>query len=86
VVNIPVQPIWACGHEMACFMSEGLYLDHGDDPYNSVVKAWDPSYSILLLLINGTTYQYRFGDPTLNLLDVYSPACSYIGYQAANPP
>jgi hypothetical protein len=86
VVNIPVQPIWACGHEMACFMSEGLYLDHGDDPYNSVVKAWDPSYSILLLLIDSATYQSRFGDPTLNLLDDSSPACAYIGYQAANPP
>ena len=61
VVNIPVQPIWACGHEMANFMSEDLYLDHGDDPYNAVVRASDPALSILLLLINSATYQSRFG-------------------------
>jgi hypothetical protein len=87
VLNIPVQPIWACGHEMGYFMSEDLYLDHGDDPYNAVVRASDPSLSILLLLINQATYQSRFGsDLTVNLLDDSSPACAYIGYSALNFP
>ena len=87
VVNIPVQPIWACGHEMAYFMSEDLYLDHGDDPYNAVVRASDPALSILLLLINSATYQSRFGgDLTVNILDDYSPACAYIGYAAPISP
>jgi len=87
VLNIPVQPIWACGHEMDYFMSEDLYMDHGDDPYNAVVRASDPSLSILLLLINSTTFQSRFGnDLTVNLLDDNSPACAFIGQAAADFP
>jgi hypothetical protein len=87
VLNIPVQPIWVCGHEMEYFMSEDLYMDHGDDPYNAVVRASDPSLSILLLLINSATYQSRFaGDLTVNLLDDASPACAWVGYAAINFP
>jgi hypothetical protein len=37
-VNIPVRPVWVCGHELAYFITEGLYLDHGDGPYNLNVK------------------------------------------------
>jgi hypothetical protein len=37
-VNIPVRPVWVCGHELAFFPTENLYMDHGDDPYNLNVK------------------------------------------------
>ena len=32
VVKIPVLPVWVCGHELAYFPTEGLYLDHGMIP------------------------------------------------------
>ncbi|MBK8790902.1 MAG: hypothetical protein IPO28_12250 [Holophagaceae bacterium] len=45
ILNVPVQPVWICGHELAYFPSEKLYLDHGDDPYNQVVKSHPASPS-----------------------------------------
>src|SRR5690606_38051231 len=36
-VNIPVVSMWGMdgsGHRQAWFMSEDLYMAHGDDPYN----------------------------------------------------
>jgi hypothetical protein len=85
-VNIPVQPVWVCGHELAWFPSEDLYLDHGDDPYNAVVRG-DPEHSTLLLLIDGATYASRFGaDATVNLPDPYGPGCAWVGYAAAHFP
>ena len=33
-VNIPVQQLTACWHATPYFPSEGLYLSHGDDPYD----------------------------------------------------
>ena len=83
VLNIPVQPIWVCGHELAGFTTEGLYLDHGDDPYNAVTRS-HPDSSILSLLIDETTYRSRFtSDPTLNVTDQYSPVCLNVGRSAA---
>jgi hypothetical protein len=87
VVNIPVQPIWVCGHELAYFMSEDLYLDHGDDPYNAVVKAVQPPQPTFLLLFGSATYQTRFtSDLTVNILDDSSPALAWVGWAAANFP
>lgn len=43
VLNVPVQPVWVAGHELAYFTSEKQYLDHGDDPYNSVVRVDHPA-------------------------------------------
>ena len=83
VVNIPVQPIWVCGHELVYFMSEDLYMDHADNPYNAIVRA--SNSSSLLLLIDSATWRSRFGaDETVNLLDGSSPACGWIGYTAAH--
>jgi hypothetical protein len=81
VVNIPVQPVWACGHELAYFMTEKMYLDHGDNPYNKNVKnSTAPSLS---LLIDETTYKSWFTpDITVNILDEHSPACLNIGRRA----
>jgi hypothetical protein len=83
VVNVPVQPVWVAGHELAYFTSEGLYLDHGDDPYNAVVKS-HPASPILPLLIDEATYKARFtSDLTVNITDPYSPALANVGRAAA---
>jgi hypothetical protein len=67
-VNVPVQPVWVDGHELACFLSERLYLDHGDDPYNNNVKA--AAAPSLDLLIDEATYQSWFTpDLTKNITD-----------------
>jgi hypothetical protein len=85
VLNLPVQPLWACGHELAYFVSEDLYLDHGDDPYNGVVRG--STASSLLLLIDAATYQTRFGaDLTTNFLPYSGVPCTYVGYTAINFP
>jgi hypothetical protein len=85
VVNLPTQPIWMCGHEQVYFLTEDLYLDHADDPYNQVVRASaSPS---LLLLIDSATWKSRFGaDETLNNWDYASPVGVYIGYSAVHFP
>ncbi len=86
VLNIPVQPIWVCGHELVYFMSEDRYLDHADDPYNQVVRA--SSSPSLLLLIDSATWRSRFGaDETINIPgDATSPANAWIGYSASHFP
>ncbi|WLT33576.1 putative Ig domain-containing protein [Geothrix sp. PMB-07] len=85
VLNIPTQPIWICGHELIHFLSEDLYLDHADDPYNQNVRA--SSSPSLLLLIDSATWRSRFGsDETVNIWDYASPAGAYIGYAAAHFP
>ena len=82
VLNIPVQPIWVSGHELAYFVSEKLYLDHGDDPYNANVRA-APNSPILSLLIDESTYQSWFiPDLTVNITDPYSPAKNNVGRRA----
>jgi hypothetical protein len=82
VVNIPVQPVWVCGHELAYFIADRLYLDHGDDPYNLNVKN-SPS-PINSLLIDEATYKLWFTtDLTVNITDNTSPACANVGRQAA---
>jgi len=83
VLNIPVQPVWICAHEMPYFMSEDLYMDHGDDPYNQLVRA--SSAPSLDLLIPSATWRARFtSDETVNILDVNDPALNWVGYTAAH--
>jgi hypothetical protein len=83
VLNIPVQPIWVCGHELVYFMSEDKYMDHADDPYNGIVRA--SGSSSLLLLIDSATWRGRFGnDETVNILNLSDPALAWIGYTAVN--
>jgi hypothetical protein len=85
VLNIPVEPIWVCGHELMYFMSEDKYLDHGDDPYNGTVRA--SSSSSLLLLMDSATWKLRFGnDETVNFLNLSDPVQVWIGYTAAHFP
>lgn len=76
-LNIPVLPVWVqgpvltMGHQAAWFPSENLYLDHGDDPYNQIVKA-SPSPVLGLLIDQGTWTQRFVADPSLN--PPYTPA------------
>jgi hypothetical protein len=70
-LNIPVLPVWiqgpvvTSGHQGAWFMTENLYLDHGDNPYNQNVKN-SPS-PVFGILIDEATWKLRFvNDPTLN--------------------
>jgi hypothetical protein len=85
VVNIPVQPVWVCGHELAYFTTERKYLDHGDDPYNQIVKS--STAPVLSLLIDEPTYQTRFtNDLTANVNDQNMAACNNVGQSAAQFP
>ncbi|HTP81613.1 MAG TPA: hypothetical protein VMQ11_01640 [Alphaproteobacteria bacterium] len=84
VLNVPVLPVWVCGHELAYFPTEGLYLDHGDDPYNQNVK--NSPQPIALVFIDEATYATRFSqDPTANLTGPPS-ACSNVGMAAQTFP
>ena len=89
VLNVPVQPVWVAGHELAYFTSEKKYLDHGDDPYNSVVRVDHAASPILGVLIDEATYQSWFTpDLTINIKDDTSPLWNYglasVGRAAAN--
>ena len=53
--NIPVQIVRICGHELCYFMTEKLYLDHGDDPYNTLFKS--TGLPVVDLLIDEATFE-----------------------------
>ena len=56
-------------------MTENLYLDHGDDPYNLDFKS--TGLPAVDLLIDEATYESWFGtDP-----DNHDTNCSYVGNQ-----
>jgi hypothetical protein len=74
-VNIPVHISTVCGHSHACFITGGLYLDHGDNPYNSTFTALGLPAS--QLLIDHATYTSWFGTATENREE----GCDYIGHQ-----
>ncbi|OFW40972.1 MAG: hypothetical protein A3F70_07905 [Acidobacteria bacterium RIFCSPLOWO2_12_FULL_67_14] len=76
-VNIPVQIVRVCGHSLAYFMTEGRYLDHGDNPYNLDFKATGLPASALL--IDEATYAQWFGPNPDNHDD--PAACPFIGHQ-----
>ena len=83
VVNIPVQPVWICGHELAYFMTEQRYLEHGDDPDD--VK--NSSTSIFNVLIDEPTYEAWFtNNLTVNITDPNSPALAAVGRFAVQFP
>jgi hypothetical protein len=76
-VNIPVHIVRICGHSLAHFMTEGRYLDHGDNPYNSTFKATGLAGSALL--IDEATYTAWFGANPDNHDE--PAACPNIGHQ-----
>jgi hypothetical protein len=83
-VNIPVRPVWVCGHELVFFPTENLYMDHGDDPYNLDVK--NSPKPMTAFLIDEATYKSWFtSDLTVNILDENSPACANISKVTTMP-
>jgi hypothetical protein len=65
VLNIPVKqvlvPQQAQGqHALPGFVTEGLYMSHGDDPYNRLTKA-TPPYPPRELLIDQAKFDQWFG-------------------------
>jgi hypothetical protein len=64
-VNIPVKRLSACSHTQPYFISEGLYLSHGDDPYAGFYEASTTVFPQLgEILIDQATYLNWFtGDP-----------------------
>lgn len=74
--NIPVHIVKVCGHNLVHFLTEDLYLDHGDDPYNSTFKATGLPASALL--IDAATYEQRFGPEMVSNIDDH---CEAIGQQ-----
>ena len=79
--NIPVQPVWICGHAAAHFIADDLYLDHGDDPYNqNVLRSRSP---IDALLIDSATYRAWFtSDLKANVTGTAGAACANVGRAA----
>lgn len=62
--NIPVDILRVCGHGQTHFPTEGLYMDHGDDPYSSAFKV--SGHPALDLLIDEATYTEWFGTSLAN--------------------
>jgi hypothetical protein len=60
VVNIPVQLVTHAGHAQPWFMADGLYLSHGDDPYNQLTRA-TPPFPASEIPIDSATFDSWFG-------------------------
>ena len=60
VLNIPVKYEEHVNHAMPYFITEGLYLSHGDDPYSRLSKA-TPPFPARELLIDQATRDAWFG-------------------------
>jgi hypothetical protein len=58
-INIPVRVPFICGHAEIAFVSEGLFVDHADDPYNSNYTG--SQCTAEHLLIDAETFASRFG-------------------------
>jgi hypothetical protein len=59
-VNIPVRLIETCKHAQPHFIEDGLYLSHGDDPYNGLTIA-TPPMPISEILLNQAQFDDWFG-------------------------
>ncbi|MEZ4870657.1 MAG: hypothetical protein R2827_00130 [Bdellovibrionales bacterium] len=80
--NIPVEVIYTCGHAQLYFPTIDMYMDHGDNPYSSIVKN-QPEKSITGILIDASTYTARFTASP----DYIAPGdskCNYIGQAATD--
>jgi hypothetical protein len=96
-VNVPVRLVVSkglrgqgksCAHAQPFFMSERLFMSHGDDPYSQLVRSQDAPVSVLVpkLLLDEQTYGAWFGES----LDPYA-RCASVGRQPrelslADPP
>ena len=73
--NIPVQIPRVCDHSQVYFITEGLYLDHADNPYNNAFL--EKGAPVIELLIDEETYISWFGPE----LDNHDNNCEYIEQQ-----
>jgi len=67
--NIPVLFASGGGHAMPYFITEGLYLSHGDDPYD-LFGLCTPPEDTQMLLISQNTFDQWFG-PQLSVDEAY---------------
>lgn len=74
-VNIPVHIIRICDHGLVHFLTENVYLDHGDDPYNSTFRATGRPAGDLL--IDAATFTAWFGATQ----DNHNYNCQNVGHQ-----
>lgn len=58
-INIPVRVPFICEHAEVQFISEGKFMDHADDPYNSTYT--NSQCSAEHLLLDADTFLGRFG-------------------------
>lgn len=79
-LNIPVETIYTCGHGQLYFPTLGLYLDHGDNPYNANVTS-QPAKEASSLLVDQSTYTTWFS-ASPDYLDPANPLCNNIGRSA----
>lgn len=79
-VNIPVEQAVVCSslHYIAIFPTENVFLDHGDNPYNSLFK--DSGLPVDILLLDGSMFQVLFGQPLENSNNPYGVGCDNVGY------
>jgi hypothetical protein len=59
-VNVPVELVTHCGHAQPHFIEDGLYLTHGDDPYNALTRSVPPM-PISEILVNQVQFDSWFG-------------------------
>jgi hypothetical protein len=76
-VNIPVQPVLVCGHQLPYFVSEDKYLTHGDNPYDINFKKSGKSGKSLL--IDAAIYREWFSKNALLNITNDARACANVG-------
>jgi hypothetical protein len=59
-VNIPARLVTHCGHAQPNFVEDGLYLSHGDDPYNALTTSVPPM-PISQILVSQAQFDAWFG-------------------------
>ena len=81
-INIPVEKAAADGHATPRFMSENLYLSHGDDPYDGRLTT-SPAIPIDDLFIDAAKFTSWFGSgvPPLTQQDNVARRCKELALQ-----
>ncbi len=79
-INIPVEIHKVCGHAVMYFPSVGLYMDHGDNPYNANVRT-QPTKPVSGIFIDESTFTSRFGS-NAHLTPSSDGNCANIGKAA----
>jgi hypothetical protein len=79
-LNIPVRVPYICDHAEVYFFSEGLFMDHADNPYNTNFKSSQCSTSHLLL--DAGTFAARFGRQLIHAdPEICDPETDPVGIQ-----